>query len=124
MDIAPLVPEGRQVVNGYGPDMFRVSGTVHHGSLLVFPDRTIGWSPSTMDELSVADFDEVRRAEPAVEVLLLGCGERMQLIPSNIRSALREDGIGVEPMDTGAACRTYNVLAAEGRRVAAALIAF
>lgn len=124
MDITPLVPEGRQIVNGYGPDMFRVSGRVHHGSVLVFPDRTIGWSPSTMDELSVADFDEVRRAEPAVEVLLLGCGERMQLIPSNIRSALREDGIGVEPMDTGAACRTYNVLAAEGRRVAAALIAF
>jgi uncharacterized protein len=58
-----------------------------------------------------------------IELLLLGCGPRMALIPSTLRAALRAKGIVLEPMDTGAACRTYNVLAAEGRKVAAALIA-
>ena len=58
-----------------------------------------------------------------VQVLLLGCGPKLQMPPPDLRSALREKGIGIEPMDTGAACRTYNVLLAEGRAVAAALIA-
>lgn len=123
MDITPLVPEGQQIIDSYGPGMFRVSGTVHRGSVLVFPDRTIGWHVSGLDALSADDFAEICASEPAVDVLLIGCGERMQLIPAAVKGALRRDGIGVEPMDTGAACRTFNVLVAEGRRVAAALIA-
>jgi len=59
----------------------------------------------------------------AVELLLFGQGARMAPVPPALRQGLREAGIGLEPMDTGAACRTYNVLAAEGRRIAAALIA-
>lgn len=123
MDITPLVPEGQQIIDSYGPGMFRVSGMVHHGSVLVFPDRTIPWPVSQLEGLSAEDFAAVAASEPAVDVLLLGCGERMQLVPAAVKGALRRDGIGLEPMDTGAACRTYNVLAAEGRRVVAALIA-
>lgn len=123
MDISPLVPEGRQVVNSYGPGMFRISGTVHHGSVLVFPDRTVTWPVVGLDGLSAEDLAQVAASGQTVDVLLFGCGERMQLVPPVVRDALRRDGIIVEPMDTGAACRTYNVLMAEGRRVAAALIA-
>jgi len=57
-----------------------------------------------------------------VEVLLIGCGPRMVLLPSALRRQIREAGIGMDAMDTGAACRTYNVLISEGRRAAAALI--
>jgi len=65
----------------------------------------------------------VLAAEPPVEVLLVGCGSAMALIDPDLRDAARARGVALEPMDTGAACRTYNVLMAEDRRVAAALIA-
>ena len=68
-------------------------------------------------------FAAVIAAEPAVDVLLIGCGARIAPIPKAVRDGLRKAGIGADTMDTGAACRTYNVLASEGRRVAAALIA-
>jgi uncharacterized protein len=58
-----------------------------------------------------------------IEILLLGCGERMGLVPQSLRAPLRADGIVIEPMDTGAAARTFNLLLSEDRKVAAALIA-
>ncbi|MGM0560651.1 MAG: Mth938-like domain-containing protein [Pseudomonadota bacterium] len=122
MDITPLVPEGRQVIEAYGDMGFRVSGYRYEGSILILPDQTIAWAVSSSDELSVESLDHVTdRSE--VELLLLGLGRKTVMIPRNFRAALKEKGVAVEPMDTGAASRTYNVLQAEGRRVAAALIA-
>lgn len=122
MDITPLVPEGRQVIEAYGDMGFRVSGHRYEGSILILPDQTIAWAVSSSDELSVESLDPVTdRSE--VELLLLGLGRKTVMIPRNFRAALKEKGVAVEPMDTGAASRTYNVLQAEGRRVAAALIA-
>lgn len=123
MDITPLVPQGSQVIDGYGAGMFRVAGIVYEGSVLVLPDRTGLWNASTVDELTAADFELVISADPPCDILLLGCGKRMQLPPEPVRAGLRDHGVVIEPMDTGAACRTFNVLLAEGRRVAAALIA-
>jgi len=123
MDITPLVPQGSQVIDGYGPGRFRIAGIVHEGSVLVLPDRTVSWHVTAVDTLTVADFGDVVTADPACEILLLGCGERMRLPPQALRAGLRGHGIVIDPMDTGAACRTFNVLLAEGRRVAAALIA-
>ncbi len=71
----------------------------------------------------MASLEPIRAAEPAVEILMLGCGGRFAMVPAELRQALRAEGIALEAMDTGAACRTYNVLLAEDRRVAAALIA-
>jgi uncharacterized protein len=72
----------------------------------------------------VADsFAPIIAAEPPVEVLLLGCGASLHFLTLDLRSALRNHKVGCDVMDTGAACRTYNVLIAESRRVAAALIA-
>lgn len=124
MDITPLIPAGRQIIESYGDGRFRVSGTVHETAILVFPDRTVAWTATSAADISVENLDPVAQAAGAgqVDVLLIGCGTRMALIPGELRRTLRAAGIVIEPMDTGAACRTYNVLMAEGRRVAAALI--
>jgi uncharacterized protein len=125
MDLTPLVPAGRQIVESYGDGRFRVSGQVLDGSILVFPDRTLAWPVASMIELDATSLEEVMRAAAAglVDLLLIGCGARMTMVPTALRQSLRDAGVVVETMDTGAACRTYNVLMAEGRRVCAALIA-
>ncbi|QQP91586.1 Mth938-like domain-containing protein [Skermanella sp. TT6] len=122
MDVTPLIPADRQVIDAYGPGIFRVSGTLYEGPVLVFPDRTQGWQAGSFAELSVESFSVIRGAQPAVEILLLGSGPKMGLLPSKLRRELREAGIVVDVMETGAACRTYNVLLSEERRVAAALL--
>jgi len=112
-----------QVVEGYGPARFRISGEVYETSVIVFPERTIEWQIPSFEELSPSDFAPIREASEVIEILLLGCGTRMELVPRSLRDPLRAAGIVIEPMDSGAAARTYNVLLSEDRRVAAALIA-
>lgn len=121
MDVTPQVAAGRQVIQGYGPGRFRVNDETLQGPLLVFPERTQPWDVTDFAALTIDSFAAVIAAEPRPEVLLLGCGTKQQLVPSALRSALRQYGIVVDMMDTGAACRTYNVLLTEERRVAAAL---
>lgn len=124
MDVTPLIPAGRQIIETYGEGRFRVSGRVFSGAILVFPTRTVTWPLSDAATPTLTSLAEVVREGEAgtVELLLLGCGARMALVPGDLRHGLRGAGIVVEPMDTGAACRTYNMLMADGRRVAAALI--
>lgn len=122
MDITPAVPEGSQVITGYGPGMFRIAGVVHSHSVLVLPDRTIPWAVTDFAMIDIAGLEPVWSHNSAVNVLLLGCGPNMQLPAPELRRGLRERGIVLEPMDTGAACRTFNVLLTEGRAAAAALI--
>jgi uncharacterized protein len=121
MDVTPLIPAGRQVIEGYSGGGFRVSGVFHAGSVLVFADRTEAWPVSALGEATLERFAPVI-ARGDVEILLLGCGRRMGMVPLALRQGLRASGIVVDAMDTGAACRTYNVLLAEERHVAAALI--
>ncbi len=123
MDVTPQIPEGRQVIETYGDGRFRISGVVYEGSVLVFPDRALAWPVARFEELSAESLEEIAAAGEAVEVLLLGCGPQMNLVPKEIREPLRKAGVVIDAMDTGAAARTYNVLMAEDRRVAAALIA-
>jgi len=123
MDITPAIPAGRQIVESYGGGGFRVSGTRHAGSILVLPERTLAWPIAAAAELNRDAFDPIIAVAAEIEILLLGCGEYMAFIAPELRQSLRTAGLVLEPMDTGAACRTYNVLMAEGRRVAAALIA-
>lgn len=121
MDVTPLIPADRQVIESYGASGFHVSGIAHQGAILVFPDATEPWPVASFAEISVASLRPVL-ARGGVEILLLGCGRRMALIPKALRQELRAAGIVIDAMDTGAACRTYNILLAEDRRVAAALL--
>ncbi len=123
MDINPLIPAGRQVVMGYGDGGFTITRIRWEGSVLVFPERTTAWAPTSMAEVTAEALAAVLADEARPELLVLGCGRSMVAVPGPLRTALREAGVKLEAMDTGAACRTYNVLLIEGRSVAAALIA-
>jgi uncharacterized protein len=125
MDLTPLVPQGRQIIESYGDGRFRVTGALHQGSVLVYPDKTVAWDIVESAALTEESLAGIAAAGDAgkIDLLLIGCGARMVMIPHKLRAALRSHGVVIEPMDTGAAARTYNVLAAEGRKVAAALIA-
>ncbi len=121
METPPAAATGRQLIESYGDRRFRVSGAVYEGSVLVLPERSLAWPVAAIEELSLDSLAPVVAA--AIEILLIGCGPRLARVPEDLRQALREAGVVAEPMDTGAACRTYNVLIAEDRPVAAALIA-
>ena len=123
MDITPTTPEHRQVIESYGGGGFRVAGQVYQGSVLVIPQRTLAWPVARFDDITLESLAPVIAAAVELEILLLGCGPQLCLPPQDLCAALRGHGLVVEPMDTGAACRTYNVLVSEGRPVAAALIA-
>jgi uncharacterized protein len=97
-----------------------VTGVIHHGSVLVFPDRTLAWEVASAAAVTFESLAPVLE-HGGVRILLLGLGRSTSGIGA-LRAALRAAGVALEPMDTGAACRTYNVLLSEGREVAAALI--
>jgi uncharacterized protein len=124
MDVTPLIPQGRQIIDGYGDGGFRVSGQRIEGSVIVFPDKVTTWTVGEIGTLSAGSLDAVSAAGRAgtVELLLIGTGARMTQIDRTLRQTLRADGVVIEAMDTGAACRTYNILLAEERRIAAALL--
>ena len=121
MDVSPLIASDRQVIDSYGAQSFRVSGVVHDGAIIVFPDATVAWAAASLAEVTRESLAPVL-AHGGVEILLIGCGRRTMPVPRALREALRAAGIVADAMDTGAACRTYNVLLAEDRRVAAALL--
>ena len=123
MDITPLLPRGRQVIESYGGGRFRVSGIYHEGSLIVTPETSLPWPVSDFSELTHASLKPLLSLDYRPSVLLIGCGRSIRPLPEGLRAALRAEGMVLEPMDSGAACRTYNVLMSEERQVAAALIA-
>ena len=114
---------GRAPIDAYGDGGFRFAGMSHRGSLLILPSGMHAWSPAAMDEIELDSFAPAFAEPEAIGLLLFGTG-RTQVFPAvDIRHAFATRAITLEAMDTGAAVRTYNVLLAEGRAVAAALIA-
>lgn len=134
MDITPHIPNGRQVFSAYGDGILRVSGTPWSQPVLVFPEVTLPWelpaelcqrmreASSPILPLSLDDLAPVFAHLPRTEVLLIGCGPKMLMLPPALRVACREKGVSCDTMDSGGACRTFNVLVAEDRRVAAAVL--
>ena len=123
MDVTPLIPQGSQIIQAYSGGHFRVSGQVYNGPVVVTVEKTQSWPVANQNKsLTVEDFAVLLQESDNLDVVLVGCGAKMTSIPFPLRQALKERGLAVEFMDTGAACRTYNVLMAEGRRVAAALL--
>lgn len=123
MSLTPEDPAGRQAIEAYGDCGFRVSGHRYDGSLLVLPDEVVSWSVTDMTRLDEGSLAPIQERADRIEVLLLGCGSSIAFLKPDLRAMLKDSGIAVDLMDSGAACRTYNVLMAENRKVAAALIA-
>lgn len=105
-----------QPVDGYGPGFFRIGGDVFQGAVLTGPNGTQAWG-------GYDDAEPLLALAGEVDVLFVGTGQDMAHIPAALRSALEDAGMGVEIMNSPAACRTYNVLLSEGRRIALALLA-
>ncbi len=102
-------------VDGYGPGFFRIGGTAHQGAVLVLPAGVCPWG-------GYDDLEALMRAADSLDVLLVGTGAETAHPPAGFRTALEAAGVGMEPMSSPAACRTYNVLLSEGRRVGLALL--
>lgn len=123
LDITPFLERGRQLIQGYGDGSFRISGQRFAGSRIVFRDRSVAWTVTHVPDITMPSLAAVLDADDAVRILLMGCGRSGSLPIPAIGDAFRRHGVVVEWMDTGAACRTFNVLVSEDREVAAALIA-
>ncbi|MDY6948505.1 MAG: Mth938-like domain-containing protein [Pseudomonadota bacterium] len=113
---------GINLIRSYAPGEVRIGETVIRGSCLVTPNQIIdAWRPRTVAELSLEDLQPLIAMQP--EVLVIGSGPRQEFPSPEVLGAVLSRGIGCEVMDTGAACRTYNILASEGRTVVVALLA-
>jgi uncharacterized protein len=109
------------LVRSYSNGQLRVGEQVFHRSCILTPDQVIpDWRPTKVEDLEARDLEALFAAKP--ELVLLGTGDRQQFPAVQIRGAFVRAGIGLETMDMGAACRTFNVLIQEGRSVCAALL--
>ncbi len=109
------------VVTGYGHDHVMINKVRHEGNLMLSAERVVaGWAPAGFDALTADDFAALLDLSP--EVVIIGTGSRQRFPAPQLLRPLIEARIGFEVMDLAAACRTYNILAAEGRAVAAALM--
>jgi len=115
-------PAQVQVIRTYGPGRFLISDRDWREPVLVTPTVTRPWKVTRADQLSLDSLAALKDAPVPTELLVLGCGARAIFVPPALRAELKAAGLALEVVDTGSACRIYNVLLAEGRRVAAALI--
>jgi len=122
-DITPILPPGKQLIQAYGEGRFRVAGVAHEGSVLVFADATSAWPAVDFDDITADSLQPIVDRATEIDVLILGCGPRFRAPDPALTRHLAESNIALEMMDTGAACRTFNLLLSDGRNVAAALIA-
>jgi uncharacterized protein len=114
---------GRAPIDAYGNGGFRFADMSHRGSILCLPSGVYGWDFSEGDALTIEAFSKVLDDADGIEVLLVGTGTQLRPLPQALKLALKERGIASDPMSTGAAVRTYNIMLSESRAVAAALVA-
>jgi uncharacterized protein len=115
------IDTSKHFIRGYGPGRIAVNDREIHRSAIITPDRLVtDWPPQTFADLEEMHFEVIAQLEP--EVVLLGTGSRQRFPRPRLIQSLLARGVGVEVMDTAAACRTYNIIMLEDRRVAAALL--
>lgn len=114
----------RAAIDAYGNGGFRFADMSHRGSLIIVPSGIYAWDVSSIDEVTADTCAAFLKEMPRpAGFVLLGTGARHHIPPAHIRALFADAGLGLEAMTTGAACRTFNVLLAEGRDVGAGLIA-
>ncbi len=123
MEIRDAHFPGRAPLDAYGNGGFRFAKMSHQGSLLCVPSGIYGWNVETVSGFAESAFQKVLEEQDDIEVLLVGTGKDLVPLPGALKTRFREAGILADPMSTGAAVRTFNVLLSEDRAVAAALLA-
>ncbi|HWA39008.1 MAG TPA: Mth938-like domain-containing protein [Burkholderiales bacterium] len=113
-------PATYNTITGYGEDWVQVNNQRYQSSLIVMAEAVRDWAAADFSSLSPASFQLLEELKP--EIVLLGTGPTQRFPHPRLTASLAKAGIGVEVMDLKAACRTYNILAAEERKVAAALL--
>ena len=113
-------PSGVNTITAYGEDYVAVNGQRHQASLIVTPERVIAWEVPEFAKMTIEHFEKLKGL--GAEIVLLGTGTRQRFPHPSLTAPLLEARIGLEVMDVKAACRTYNILIAEERKVAAALL--
>jgi len=114
---------GRHIIDTYGNGGFRFAGMSHRGSILMLPSGVRAWPVTAPGEIDRAALRPVQAEAAGIELLLVGTGLDIAAIDPALRGWLKQAGVGLDVMQTGAAARTYNILVGENRKVAAALIA-
>ena len=121
MKLHAMSTQQYQTVTAYDEDSVEINATAYRRSLLVMPEMApVDWPVASFDTLTAEDFAQIDAIDP--DVVILGTGARQRFIHPRLIASLTARRVGVETMDNPAACRTYNILMAEGRRVALALI--
>jgi uncharacterized protein len=120
MKLHASAPGGVHVVTAYGEDYVAINGVRYEDSIVVLPERVAPWGGRQFDALQAEDFAFLATLQ--AEIVLLGTGPRQRFPHPRLSAPLAQARIGLEVMDLRAACRTYNILVAEERRVAAALL--
>ena len=120
MKLHASTPSAANTITAYGDDYVKVNGARHDSSVIVTPSDVKEWSAADFEHLQEQDFAAL--ANLGADIVLLGTGPRQRFPHPRLTAALARGGIGVEVMDLQAACRTYNILVAEERKVAAALL--
>ena len=120
MKLHAAAPIAANLINAYGEGYVMVNGARHDSSVIVTATEVIAWQAVAFDSLQESDFENLK--DRGLEIVLLGTGPKQRFPHPRLTAALARAGIGVEVMDVQAACRTYNILVAEERKVAAALL--
>lgn len=120
MDITPLMRADQKVIQSYSNGKFKINGAVFEQPILVWGSQLQEWEQNDAGQLAPLDLLQDIKGE--LDILLIGTGSTHKILPPSQRAQWKSMGFTVEIMDTPSACRTFNVLTAEGRRVAAALI--
>lgn len=123
MDITPIVSDGRLMITSYGDGKFTVNAKKVTGSILLYNARVDPWSVSTVSDITLESLETVLACADDYDILIVGCGELSKAPPKGLREAIKERGLILEWMNSGAAARTFTVLQTEDRRVLAAIIA-
>ncbi len=122
MDVMPPVAKGTPIVNRYGAGSFIISGLEKRTSVILQEEGLADWAMTDFSELNENSMKELCEKAKEMDILIIGSGERQEFMHPKLREMGRKYNLSIDCMDTGAACRTYNVLIGEGRRVMAAII--
>ncbi len=118
-DVTPLIQAGQKIIQSYAAGKFKINGVYYEYPVIVTSFDVSEWPSASLNSLSP---DFFLKWKDDIDVLIIGSGAKGALLMPQKRAEFKEAGFSIEIMDTGAACRTFNVLTAEGRRIAAALL--